>query len=239
MNLTGRSDVIELFPFSLREARRAKKALSVEAYLQGGGFPEPFSSSDGERLLRRYFDDIVERDVREHVGARSTRPLRQLVQMVFESAGSELSLRRLSGATGIAVETAGAYLEAAEAAYLLFGCKFFAHSAKKRTSRNRKFYPVDPGLRRVSVTRTGDDRGKSLECATFVALRREDREIYYWRGRGEVDFVIRRQGRIVPVQVTWEGLTERHERALEEFYGEFPDAAQPLVVTADSLEDML
>jgi hypothetical protein len=134
---------------------------------------------------------IVERDIRERIGARSALPIRQVVQMVFESAGSELSLRRLSAATGLAIETVGGYLEACEAAHLIFSCPFFAHSERKRASMNRKYYPVDPGLRRIAVSPTGRDRGKALECATYVALRRRYGEVYYWRGRGEVDFVLR------------------------------------------------
>lgn len=54
--------------------------------------------ADGDRLRRQYFHDIVERDVRERIGARSSVAIRQVVQMAYESAGSELSLRRVAGA---------------------------------------------------------------------------------------------------------------------------------------------
>lgn len=57
--------------------------------------------------------------MRERVGARSRQPIRQVMQMVYEAAGSELSLRRVAGAAGIAVETASAYLEGAKSAYML------------------------------------------------------------------------------------------------------------------------
>jgi predicted AAA+ superfamily ATPase len=237
-SLTGRHLPIELFPFDILEAQQHTPRLDLEKYLNQGGFPEPAAIVDGDRLRRQYFTDIVERDVRERLGARSSLPIRQVVQMVFESAGSELSLRRVAGAAGIAVETAAGYLQASEAAHLLFACPYFAFSERKRATRNRKYYPVDSGLRRVVVTRTGADLGKALECATFIALRRRFREVFYWRQRSEVDFVVHDAGRFLPVQVSWTGATDRHERALTEFYEIFPQAEEALVVTKGSFQEL-
>jgi len=237
--LTGRHLTVELFPFDLDEMRRSDPHATLEDYLSDGGFPEPLTMADGDRLRRQYFHDIVERDVRERIGARSSAAIRQVVQMVYEAAGSETSLRRVAGATGIAVDTAGSYLEACEAAYLLFACPYFTFSERKRASRNRKYYPIDTGLRQVVVTRGGADRGKSLECATYLALRRRYGEVAYWRDDGEVDFVVRVNGRIVPVQVTWAEPVDRHQRALERFYERYPQADEAAFVTAARFEDAL
>ncbi len=79
-----------------------------------------------------YFSDIIDRDIRERVGARSAQPIRQVVHMVWESLGAELSLRPLAGATGMAAKTAAGYLEACESAYLLFSVPYFAQSQRKQ-----------------------------------------------------------------------------------------------------------
>jgi predicted AAA+ superfamily ATPase len=233
-SLTGRYLTVELFPFDYDEFRMVRKGGTVDQYLEAGGFPAPLLSLDADRLLRSYFVDIVERDVRERVGARSSLPLRQLVQMLYESAGSELSLRRVAASVGIAVDTASLYVEAAESAYLVFSCPYFAWSERKRAARNKKYYPVDTGLRRVAVTRTGEDRGKMLECATFLKLRQRYDTVYYWRGRGEVDFVVEHEGTTIPVQVSWQEPTSRHLEALDEFYEEHPRAGEAVLVSAES-----
>jgi len=195
--------------------------------------------SDGDRLLRQTFEDIIARDVRERVAARSAKPIRQVVQMAYETAGSELSLRRIAGAAGLAVETAAAYLQAAEAAYLLFSLPYFAYSERKRANRNRKYYPIDPALRRVTTSQAGADQGKSLECAVFLALRRRfGRDVFYWRGAGEVDFVVQQGSRIVPIQVTWGEPEPWHHKALESFYEAFPQAAEAVYITADTFEEL-
>ena len=242
--LTGRHLTVELFPFDLDEFRQLVPDGGVADWLERGGFPEPgaLPQADADRLLRQYVHDIVERDVRERIGARSSLAIRQLVQAVFESAGSELSLRRIAGSQGIAVETAASWLEACEDAYLLFSVPWFCWSARKRSARNSKYYPVDSGLRRVSITPGGADRGKSLEIAVHRELRRKFGEVFYWRdgpGRGEGDFVVLRGRTAIPVQVTWDAPHSRHHRALDLFYEAHPHAAEAVFVTVDTFEDAL
>jgi predicted AAA+ superfamily ATPase len=235
-SLTGRHHTIELFPFDLGEFRVLRPKATLEDYLDAGGFPATIGASDHDRLLRGYFQDIVERDMRERVGARSSTPLRQLVQMLFESAGSETSIRRLAAALGISVDTTSLYVDAAESAYLAIGCPFFSWSERQRIVRNRKYYPIDTGLRRGAVTTTGHDRGKQLECAVFLLLRRRFRQVHYWRGNGEIDFVVDHRGKPTPVQVSWDTTKERARRAVDEFHAAHPTAAEAVFVTAESFE---
>jgi predicted AAA+ superfamily ATPase len=82
----------------------------------------------------------------------------------------------------------------------------------------------------MAVTRTGADRGKLLECAVYLELRRRGLPTAYWRGKGEVDFVVSTRDGIVPVQVSWEPATERHRLALEELYETFPQVGEALLV---------
>lgn len=229
--LTGRHLALELFPFSLAEARKRLPALVLAEYLAKGGFPEPLAQDDGDWLRAQYFSDIVERDLRERLRAPSSLDVKRVVQIAYESAGSELSMRRLAGAAGVDSETAKRYLESAENAYLLFSCPFFAYSARKSAAYNRKFYPVDTGLWRCTTTPTSHNHGKLLEVAVFIALRRMGHKPAYWRADGEVDFVIAKDRRSIPIQVTWDRMTDRHERALESFYATFPNAEESICVT--------
>ena len=76
-----------------------------------------------------------------------------------------------------------------------------------------------------------------LECAAYLVLRRRFREVSYWRGRGEVDFVVEREGKPMPVQVSWEGETERGLAALEHFYEQFPHAAEAVWIDQEEFAD--
>ncbi len=237
--LTGRHTTLELFPFDFEEFQQARPGGSLEDHLNEGGFPRVLTYENPENLLREYFTDIIERDVRRHVTVRSSLALVQLVKAVFESTGSEVSQRSLAGMLGVTADTIGAYLDACEAAYILLRCPFFTFSERQRTARNRKYYPIDLGLRNAVVTRTGLDKGKRLEAAVFLHLRTKHRQVCYWRKNGEVDFITADRSGITPYQVSWDGPKRRHEEALKEFYAEFPQANPVRFVTRDNAEEFL
>jgi len=229
--LTGRHRTLELFPFEFSEYSLFRPGALIEDYLSHGGFPRVLSYDQPRELLREYFTDILERDVKRRVTIRSTAALTQLVKAVFESMGSEVSQRSLAGLLGVSADTVGAYLDACAAAYLILPCPYFSFSERKRTARHRKFYPIDIGLRDAVATRTGLDLGKRLEAAVFLHLRRSRREVCFWRGKGEVDFVVQDERGITPVQVSWDGPKERHERAAAEFLEAFPPSNPPVFVS--------
>ena len=89
------------------------------------------------------------------------------------------------------------------------------------------------------MTRTGQDAGKALECATFVELRKRHRDVFYWRAAGEVDFVIQAGRAPIPIQVTLDGVTERHLRSLDAFHETFPHAEEAVIVTMENFPDIL
>ncbi len=237
--LTGRHLTVELFPFDFTEYRLVHSKRSVEDFMREGGFPRVLTYEDPETLLREYFTDIIERDVRRHVAVRSTLALTQLVKAVFESMGSEVSQRSLAGLLGVTADTIGSYLDACEAAYILLRCPYFTYSERQRTARNRKYYPVDLGLRNSIATKTGFDWGKGLEALVFLHLRKQHREVCYWREKGEVDLVVQDQSGITPYQVSWDGNKPRHQKALEEFYRNFPNVNPAVEITKENIEEFL
>ncbi|MBL7661203.1 ATP-binding protein [bacterium] len=237
--LTGRHITIEVFPFSYAEFLRTRPKASFEDYLQLGGFPRTLTYQQPEQLLREYFTDIVERDVKRQVNVRSLQTLSQLVKIVFESAGSETSLRKLATVLDIAPDTVGSYLSACEAAYIILQCPYFSFSEKKRISRNRKYYAIDLGLRRSVVSKTGLDLGKSLGAVVFHTLRKRYKNVYYWREKGEVDFVVYNEGLITPYQVSWNKPEARHVSAANEFKKAFPQAEEARYISRENVEEFL
>ncbi|WP_028573096.1 ATP-binding protein [Desulfonatronum lacustre] len=238
-SLTGRHLRHELFPFDFTEFQNLGKPDELEQFIRLGGFPAVLGFPQPEKLLQQYFLDIVEKDIRERVSARSSRPLQAVAKMVLESVGSALSLRRIAGALQLSPETVSHYLQACEDAYLTFSCSYFAYSEAKRVRHNRKYYAIDTGLRRAISTRVGQDLGKDFENLVYLTLRRKTTEISYWKGKGEVDFVVNTPAGITPIQVTYGEPQQRHDNALEEFYHQFPHANEAIYVTPESFEELL
>lgn len=241
--LTGRYLAVELFPFSFSEYKMYFPEKELENYLVSGGFPRPLTFDPPYQLLQEYFNDIILRDVLKRVHARTPETIKQVAKMAFDSCGSELSYRKIAAITGVTVDTVKVYLEACEGAYLLFACPYFAFSEKKRLSKQKKYYPIDSGMR-YAVTggsTLGRDLGKSLELMVFLRLKQTHEAVFYWQEihKGEVDFVAVRGKTITPYQVTWLGPEPRHEKALQHFYENFPQANEAVFITRENAEDFL
>jgi predicted AAA+ superfamily ATPase len=215
--LTGRHITLEMFPFSFEEFQLATGKTAIEEYLKLGGFPRALSFENATQLLREYFKDIIEKDVRRHVAVRSATILQNLVKTVFESTGSEVSQRSLASTLGTTADSIGTYLEACEAAYILQACPYFSYSERQRQVRNKKFYPIDTGLKNAVVTKTGKDLGKDFETIVYRKLRERFHNVSYWKGKCEVDFVVQTTSGILPVQVSIDGAKQRHTEGVVEF----------------------
>jgi predicted AAA+ superfamily ATPase len=239
--LTGRHITLELFPFSFAEYKLLFPERKLEDYTASGGFPRAITINNSYQLLQEYFNDIILRDVFRRVRARSPEAIQHVVKMVFESCGSDLSYRKIAAITSLTVDTVQTYLEACESAYLLFACHFFAFSEKKRLIREKKYYPIDSGLR-LAVTNTRDrDLGKGLELMVYLKLRQTNEQVYYWKElhKGEVDFVTLNGNIITPYQVTWDEELPRHSKSLEYFYAEFPQAEEAVFITHNNAHNYL
>lgn len=239
--LTGRHITIELFPFSFAEYNTLFPQQKLENYLMSGGFPRPLSFEHPFQLLQEYFNDIILRDVIKRVNARTPDAVKQVAKMTFDTCGAELSYRKIAAVTGLTVDTVKSYLEACEQAYLLFACPFFAFSEKKQLAKQKKYYPIDPGMRHAITSTMGRDLGKSLEIMVFLRLKQRYDQVCYWQEthKGEVDFVVRQGQSITPFQVTWERAEARHEKALDYFYQAFPQANETVFITRENAAEFL
>lgn len=103
---------------------------------------------------------------------------------------------------------------------------------------NRKFYAIDTAMRRAISSLGGQDLGKDFENLVFLLLRRKTSEISYWRGKGEVDFVVNSATGAIPIQVTYGEPQQRHEDSLAEFYQAFPHANEAMMVTPETLSQL-
>jgi len=237
--LTGRHRTLELFPFNFTEYKMASGGATLEDFVGTGGFPRPLSLTDPAALLREYFIDIIERDVRRHVGARSVPMLHAAALALFESTGTETSLRKLAAIMDSTADTLRTYVDAFVDSYLVLQCPYFTFSERKRLVRPIKHYPIDLGLRDALLSTPMPDRGKKLETVVFHHLRRTHGKVFFWREKGEVDFVVMQGNRPVPIQVTWGDVKDRHHAALAEFAVAFPGSADPLIIMRSNVEDFL
>lgn len=192
-HLTGRHLSMELFPFSYSEFIRFKKLNNDENavidYLKTGGIPE-YVKSDVSYVLNALVDDILMRDIAIRHSVRDVNSLRQLTAYLITNIGNLVSANKLSGMFDIkSPATFLEYFSFLKDAYLLDFIPMFSHSLKIQARNPKKVYVTDMGLYTENALSTSDNMGRRLENLVFLHLRRRYKHIFYYKDRGECDFI--------------------------------------------------
>lgn len=192
--LTGRHLCHELFPFSFLEFLAFQKMTpnkeAMDLYIQHGGFPEYLSSQNPE-ILQTLLKDIVLRDVAIRYGIKNTKALMDITLFLISNIGKESSYNSLRKAFSIgAANTVSDYLTWLEDSYVFFFLPRFSWSVKNTTINPRKVYAIDNGFVTANSLSFSDDRGRLLENVVYLWLRQRYSQLYYFRDKGECDFVV-------------------------------------------------
>ena len=192
-HLTGRHLSMELFPFSYSEFARFKGLESDEnavmSYLKTGGIPE-FLKTGISVVLNTLVDDILMRDIAVRHSVRDIASLRQLASFLITNIGNLISANKLVGMFDIkSPATFLEYFSFLKDAYLIEFVPLFSHSLKVQARNPKKVYVMDMGLYTEVSVSTSDNMGKRLENLIFLHLRRKYKHIFYYKDRGECDFI--------------------------------------------------
>jgi hypothetical protein len=229
-HLTGRYLKVELFPFSFGEFAafggvRCRGSLTTDEkaaalglfdrYLAGGGFPGYVTSGEPD-ILKQIYDDIVFRDIITRFGIRETVQFRELTAYLFSNFAKETSYGGLAKSLGIKSPMAvRKYVGFLQESYLLFGLLKYDSSYRRQIVANRKVYVIDNGMRNSVAFSASEDRGRLLENAVFIELKRRGLETFYHRQKHECDFVVREKGKITAaIQVTTRLHADNSEREM-------------------------
>jgi predicted AAA+ superfamily ATPase len=192
--LTGRHLTYELFPFSYAEFlvfRKADPGLnSFRDYFITGGFPEYVRQNNPE-ILQQLFRDILYRDIIVRHGLKNASLVEKLSTFLITNAGKKYSYNSLMKTfeTGSA-NTIIDYVSYFEDSYLMMTVPMFSYSLKDQIRNPKKIYSIDHGMARVNSLSFSKDEGRILENIVFLHLRRKWKEIYYYSGKRECDFVV-------------------------------------------------
>jgi len=241
--LTGRILAVEVYPLSFPEflifrgfspdlksllGRKRKVEALLREYLEFGGFPQVVLTEDEAlklELLRELFEGVVLRDITYRHGFRDARVVKIVAELALSRFSALVSVSRLrnelAGVLGrkISPNFVDSVLDAMEEAYLSFRVPILSPKVKDAMRYPKKMYAVDTGVANVVGIRFTENIGRLAENAVARHLRQRFREVYYYRGRGEVDFVVKEGLKVTrAVQVTWdvEGSWEREVEGLLE-----------------------
>jgi predicted AAA+ superfamily ATPase len=219
-SLTGRNKVLELYPFSFSEYLRmtgksySPNHLSVKqrslllhdlsSYLENGGFPLVVKENDPE-IAHALFKDILYRDILVRYKLSNVEEVKQIALFLASNVGKLHSYATLQAVSGLkSLSSVKNYLHYFEASYLFYYIKKFDYSVKKQIMNSRKVYAVDNVIPNRLGFRFSENRGRVLENAVFIELKRKGCEVFYYSGKNECDFLIKENLQITEaIQVTF------------------------------------
>ena len=257
--LRGRTLSYTLLPFSFNEFLKAKKFKFKETYenignllkllneyLSFGGFPEVVLTSNKEKILKEYFEEIFYKDFVERHEIRSLEFGRFLFEFCFQNFSKEISFKKIKNYFGKRVSdtTLYNYIEKLEDTLTVFFLQKYSKSIYIRNSWPKKVYVVDLGISNLLMFEECTSR--KMENTVFLELLRRTNnkplmEIFYFKtNQGyEVDFLIKEGLKVKQlIQVTYansfDEIEHREIRALlraKEIFKE--DNPELLIITWD------
>ncbi len=235
-SLTGRIVSNEIFPLSFQEflAFKEKEEMIERSrgkgspalrnlfnqYTRFGGFPQVVlteEEKDKMQILKDYYTAVIEKDIIQRYQVRDIKKLKEFCLNLYANAASHFSGYQAEKRQKISQPTANKFLEYAREVFLVQTTDYFSYSFTEQKANPYKVYAIDPGLYNAVSFRFSENLGRIFENVVYLALRRKGEEIFYWKGKGEVDFLIRKGTRIDRlINVCWE-LNKKNEK--REFSG--------------------
>ena len=192
---------------------------ALENYLRWGGFPKIILTPDeNDRiiLLKQYLSDIVLRDVVARHSMKSQQALHQVVSFYLTGLSCLHSYNSLRKAFEISIELASTLTNYLTQAFLVFEMSRYHPNLKVQARDPKKIYVIDTGLRTVSLQSDREDWGRLAENAVYLELRRKNKQLFYYKQKQEVDFVITELGKPVDaIQVCYSDFENQATRDRE------------------------
>ena len=255
--LTGRNLAFEVFPLSFEEflifnkinfkKENIKKGVILEKtkililkyleeYINLGGFPEVFLKNEKFKIkiLEQYFDDILYKDIIERYNLNSQKA-RDLAIFLITNFTSLMSLRNIRNSLDISYDTIKDYLNYYKEAFLFFTVDHFSYSFKEQKTLASKIYCIDNGLRNAVSFKFSKDEGKLVENLVFIELKKKNKDIYYWKNNGEVDFIIKEKDQsLIAINVSYSNeINDREINAIIESRQQLKKIKQTIIITKE------
>lgn len=215
--LAGRTALLTLFPFSLHELYNYKDNWQAFEIISKGAFPRLHQEDlDAGRFYNGYVQTYVERDVRTLINVKDLTQFQQFLTLLAGRTGQIVNYTSLGNDTGLSAVSVKKWISILKASFVVFELPPFFENIKKRTVKSPKIYFTDTGLlchllgiETREQAQRDPLRGGLYE--NFVIL--EVLKSFYNRGirpdlcfyrdshGNEVDLVIRRKRRLIPVEI--------------------------------------
>lgn len=244
-SLAGRTALLTLLPYSLEECPEAVEHVpSVFGAIRRGFYPQLRETAIRERsFFPAYVATYLERDLPSLLDVRNLSVFQDFLFLLASRVGQLVNANALSADLGVSAPTIRAWISALVESNIVFLVRGWSRNAVHQVVKTPKVYFTDTGLACWLARLTDDDRvaggimrGGLYENFVIVDLLKRllnrsaaDRLWFYRDSKGrEVDLVIERDGRLIPVEIKSSAtFSTDFVSGIRHFRSVFPDVSEP------------
>ncbi len=216
----------------------------LEKTLRFGSIPLVWTADDPRATLEAYVQLYLREEIKAEALVRNLPGFARFLPVAALCHGQAVNVSSIARDAGAARTTIAGYLDILEDTLLAWRLSAFEAKLRVRERKHPKLYWVDPGIVRAVKRQLGpvgaEERGALLEGWVHSLLRvyghERDlfEEIHYWsplQARGvEVDFVLRRGGELLAVEVKAAKTYSRSQLGGLKAIGELPNVVRRILV---------
>lgn len=225
--------------------------IELNRYLVVGGYPEFLEEKEYSKIgeaIRDKIKLIFFKDIVRYFKIRNPKVLEDLFKMLAKSSGDSINLAKTAAVLDIQRPTLKDYLKYLTKAYLIEASEFYSSSRKTRIRKQNKMYVLDSGIRNGvsgyledSLLKDETELGKIVQSIVFDHLSRlkfnvepgPEPEVFYWRNKKEIDYVIEIRRKPIPIECKFRStLPEATINQIQEFIKDYKSPFG-IVVTKD------
>jgi len=207
----------------------AKFNTLLEEYLLFGGYPEVVLTEQPKikkQLLSNIINILFLREVKDFLSFADTFKLQKLIRALSLQIGNLINLNELGQLSSLDFRTLKRYLAFLEKVFVIRLVPPFFTNKRKELVKTPKVYFIDPGLRNTIIDNFAPlsqrvDAGSLLENGVFAFLRQNEVKFWHSKGGAEVDFILEKEGKIIPLEVKTKLLYPKISRSFSSFLASY------------------
>ena len=146
-SLAGRTAILKLLPFSIKELATIDNDFTIEDYLEKGFYPAIYAQhKEPTRAYRNYYETYLERDVRQLINLKDLRLFQIFIRLCAGRTANLFNASAMSNEVGVSVPTIKSWISVLEASYIIFLVQPYYENIGKRLVKTPKLYFYDVGL---------------------------------------------------------------------------------------------
>ena len=216
-SLAGRTAMIKLLPFNLKELNILKKEDSLNRLLLNGFYPRLYNEKiQAHNFYLNYLETYIQRDLRQLSQIEDLHVFEKFVRLIATRIGQLVNYNSIANDLGVSQPTIRKWISLLEASYIIFLLPPFFRNIGKRLIKTPKVYFYDTGLASYLLEIENSKqiknhplRGNLFENFVVMEFLKNrfnhamGSNLYFFRDRtgNEVDLVLEGASSLTPIEI--------------------------------------